>query len=64
MLSVSSISFFGNDHLLLVMIGNSFEHKTSDVTGFSFYNKCILQMDEEERYNRKLESGLYTLQVK
>lgn len=24
----------------------------------------ILQMDEEERYNRKLESGLYTLQVR
>ncbi|XP_021892010.1 beta-catenin-like protein 1 [Carica papaya] len=23
-----------------------------------------LEMDEEERYNRKLESGLYTLQVK
>ena len=23
----------------------------------------ILQMDEEERYNRKLDSGLYTLQV-
>lgn len=22
-----------------------------------------LQMDEEEKYNRKLESGLYTLQV-
>lgn len=24
----------------------------------------ILQMDEEERYNRRLESGLYTLQVR
>lgn len=24
---------------------------------------CILQMDEEEKYNRKLEAGLYTLQV-
>lgn len=23
----------------------------------------VLQMDEEEKYNRKLESGLYTLQV-
>lgn len=23
-----------------------------------------LQMDEEEKYNRKLDSGLYTLQVK
>lgn len=24
----------------------------------------ILQMDEEEKYNRRLESGLYTLQVR
>lgn len=24
---------------------------------------CLLQVDEDEKYNRKLESGLYTLQV-
>lgn len=31
---------------------------------WSVYIMSKLQMDEEEKYNRKLEAGLYTLQVK
>lgn len=34
-----------------------------EITLISLRDFYTLQMDEEEKYNRKLESGLYTLQV-